>query len=316
MRRLSWFCLIVVATWSAAAGGQNADSGCHGLRRRTRHRRRRPRADRERVVRRQRRALRAGRPGGRRARARGRDARQPGRQDRDAGDYRHAHASEPDARGARHDDLRRRAYARRRRGDEPRSGHDRRVSYPGSRRRPRRAWRDSSPPGAASRRRNRDARPRHRWVTTTAEARKAVQEDAAKKVDIIKIWVDDRMGAVKKLSPELYTAVIDEAHKNGLRVIAHVYTLDDAKATLRAGLDAFAHWRARQGPGRRVHRAGETASRSGPRAEHARSRRGRRTSSGCGRAFPPRSSKRCRRATPIVRTRRLLEYSGAQSRRR
>src|SRR5213594_5182238 len=79
------------------------------------------------------------------------------------------------------------------------------------------------------------------WVTTTAEARKAVQENAAKKVDIIKIWVDDRMGTVKKLSPELYSAVIDEAHKNGLRVIAHIYTLEDAKATLRAGLDAFAH---------------------------------------------------------------------------
>jgi imidazolonepropionase-like amidohydrolase len=79
------------------------------------------------------------------------------------------------------------------------------------------------------------------WVTTTAEARKAVQDNAAKKVDIIKIWVDDRMGSVKKLAPELYTAVIDEAHKNRLRVIAHVYTLDDAKATLRAGLDAFAH---------------------------------------------------------------------------
>jgi imidazolonepropionase-like amidohydrolase len=79
------------------------------------------------------------------------------------------------------------------------------------------------------------------WVTTTAEARKAVQEDAAKKVDIIKIWVDDRMGTVKKLAPELYSAVIDEAHKNGLRVIAHIYTLEDAKATLRAGLDAFAH---------------------------------------------------------------------------
>jgi len=79
------------------------------------------------------------------------------------------------------------------------------------------------------------------WVTSAAEARKAVQEDAAKKVDIIKIWVDDRNGTVTKLSPELYTAVIDEAHKNGLRVIAHIYTLDDAKATLRAGVDAFAH---------------------------------------------------------------------------
>ena len=79
------------------------------------------------------------------------------------------------------------------------------------------------------------------WVTTAADARKAVQEDAAKKVDIIKIWVDDRNGSVTKLSPELYTAVIDEAHKHGIRVIAHVYTLEDAKGTLRAGLDAFAH---------------------------------------------------------------------------
>jgi imidazolonepropionase-like amidohydrolase len=79
------------------------------------------------------------------------------------------------------------------------------------------------------------------WVTTTAEARTAVQENAAKKVDMIKIWVDDRNGTVKKLSPELYTAVIDEAHKNNIRVIAHIYTLEDAKGTLRAGLDAFAH---------------------------------------------------------------------------
>jgi imidazolonepropionase-like amidohydrolase len=79
------------------------------------------------------------------------------------------------------------------------------------------------------------------WVTTVEEARKAVQENAAKKVDIIKFWVDDRLGAVKKLPPELYRAAIDEAHKNGLRVIAHIYTLEDAKATLRAGLDAFAH---------------------------------------------------------------------------
>ena len=79
------------------------------------------------------------------------------------------------------------------------------------------------------------------WVTTVDEARRAVREDAAKKVDIIKFWVDDRLGTVKKLPPELYSAVIDESHKNGLRTIAHIYTLEDAKATLRAGLDAFAH---------------------------------------------------------------------------
>ena len=79
------------------------------------------------------------------------------------------------------------------------------------------------------------------WVTTEAEARKAVQELAVKKVDIVKIWVDDRLGMYKKLTPALYTAIIDEAHKQKLRVIAHVYTLEDAKGLLRAGIDAFAH---------------------------------------------------------------------------
>src|SRR5438477_6617620 len=79
------------------------------------------------------------------------------------------------------------------------------------------------------------------WVTSEAEVRKAVDEMAAKKVDIIKFWVDDRDHTVTKLSPQLYRAGIDEAHKKGLRTIAHIYTLEDAKAMLRAGLDNFAH---------------------------------------------------------------------------
>jgi len=79
------------------------------------------------------------------------------------------------------------------------------------------------------------------WVSTEAEARKAVQELAAKKVDFVKIWVDDRDGKYKKLTPALYDAIIDEAHKNSLRVTAHIFTLEDAKGLLRAGLDAFAH---------------------------------------------------------------------------
>ena len=79
------------------------------------------------------------------------------------------------------------------------------------------------------------------WVSNEAEARKAVQELAARKVDIVKIWVDDRDGKYKKLTPALYGAIIDEAHKNGLRVTAHIFTLEDAKGLLRAGLDAFAH---------------------------------------------------------------------------
>lgn len=79
------------------------------------------------------------------------------------------------------------------------------------------------------------------WVTTEAEARKAVQENALRGVDIIKVWVDDRNGKYKKLTPDLYAAVIDEAHQRKLPVTAHIYALDDAKGLLRAGVDAFAH---------------------------------------------------------------------------
>ena len=79
------------------------------------------------------------------------------------------------------------------------------------------------------------------WVTTEDEARAAVRELAAQQVDIVKIWVDDRGGQYERLSPELYGAVIDEAHANGLRVTAHVFRLEDAKGLLRAGVDAFAH---------------------------------------------------------------------------
>ena len=79
------------------------------------------------------------------------------------------------------------------------------------------------------------------WITSEAEGRKAVQELAQRKVDIVKIWVDDRNGAYKKMTPELYGAVIDEAHKRNLRVAAHIFALEDAKGLLRAGVDGFAH---------------------------------------------------------------------------
>jgi len=79
------------------------------------------------------------------------------------------------------------------------------------------------------------------WVDTEAQARAAVRELAANKVDIVKIWVDDRNGMYPKLTPALYGAIIDEAHKNNLRVTAHIFTLEDAKGLLRANVDAFAH---------------------------------------------------------------------------
>jgi imidazolonepropionase-like amidohydrolase len=55
------------------------------------------------------------------------------------------------------------------------------------------------------------------------------------------MWVDDRNGTVKKLTPELRRSIIDEAHKQGLKAIAHIFYLEDAKDLLRAGIDGFAH---------------------------------------------------------------------------
>src|SRR5262245_19363462 len=79
------------------------------------------------------------------------------------------------------------------------------------------------------------------WITTEEEGRKAIRELAEQKVDIVKIWVDTRDGKYKKLTPEIYGAIIDEAHKNGLRVTAHIFEMEDAKGLMRAGIDAFAH---------------------------------------------------------------------------
>ncbi len=72
-------------------------------------------------------------------------------------------------------------------------------------------------------------------------ARLLVRELAAQKVDMVKLWVDDRQGTKPKLAPDVYRAVIDEAHKQKLRVMAHVWYLDDAKDLLKAGIDGFAH---------------------------------------------------------------------------
>ena len=76
---------------------------------------------------------------------------------------------------------------------------------------------------------------------TEAEGRKDVEELVARKVPIIKIWVDDRNGTVPKLQPNVYRAIIAEAHKRNTRVVAHIFNLADGKDLLRAGVDGFAH---------------------------------------------------------------------------
>ena len=76
---------------------------------------------------------------------------------------------------------------------------------------------------------------------TADEARKAVDAIAAAKTDIVKIRLDDNLGRGAKMPVEAYTAILDEAHKKGMRVAVHVVTLADGKAVLRLGADFIAH---------------------------------------------------------------------------
>lgn len=78
-------------------------------------------------------------------------------------------------------------------------------------------------------------------ISTAQEARAVVRDLAGKKIQHIKIWVDDRRGTYPKMSPEVYTAIIDEAHKHRILVHAHATTLPDQKAVVRAGADVLVH---------------------------------------------------------------------------
>jgi imidazolonepropionase-like amidohydrolase len=76
---------------------------------------------------------------------------------------------------------------------------------------------------------------------TPAEARAAVDAMAKRQADIVKIWVDSLGGTKPEMTPEIYQAVIQEAHKHHLRVAAHVYYLADAKSLVNDGVDVLAH---------------------------------------------------------------------------
>ena len=90
-------------------------------------------------------------------------------------------------------------------------------------------------PGAAA------LRPSAVGVTNANEGRAFVRTLAEQGVVFVKIWVDDRSGTVEKLAPPIYRAIIDEAHRLGLQVIAHVFYHDDAEDLVEAGVDGFAH---------------------------------------------------------------------------
>ncbi len=77
---------------------------------------------------------------------------------------------------------------------------------------------------------------------TAEQARQAVREMVERKTDLIKIWVDDFHHTLgHKMPPEVYQAVIDEAHKHNVRVAAHVYYYEDAVRLVESGVDILAH---------------------------------------------------------------------------
>jgi imidazolonepropionase-like amidohydrolase len=78
-------------------------------------------------------------------------------------------------------------------------------------------------------------------VSTVEEARAAVQDYVLMKPEFIKIWVDNRAGTKQTLTPLLYRAIIEEAHKHNVPVAVHNVTLADAKELMRAGDEGWLH---------------------------------------------------------------------------
>ena len=76
---------------------------------------------------------------------------------------------------------------------------------------------------------------------TKEEVLSVLHENAELGVDWMKIRVDDNLGSTSKMSPEIYSEVIDTSHDLGFKLASHLFYLEDAKALLRAGTDFIAH---------------------------------------------------------------------------
>jgi imidazolonepropionase-like amidohydrolase len=80
---------------------------------------------------------------------------------------------------------------------------------------------------------------------TVAEAQAIVQTLVAMNVDAIKVMRDDlTWSSTRRMEPmplEILQAVVDEAHRRGLKVHAHAPQLARAKEALRAGVDGLLH---------------------------------------------------------------------------
>jgi imidazolonepropionase-like amidohydrolase len=81
----------------------------------------------------------------------------------------------------------------------------------------------------------------NRGVSSVGEVEPAVAVLARKKVDFIKLWMDDELGRLPKMPYPIAKAIIDDAHRHHLRVTAHIFYLEDAKQLTDYGVDSLAH---------------------------------------------------------------------------
>ncbi len=78
-------------------------------------------------------------------------------------------------------------------------------------------------------------------VSNVEEVNARVDELAARGVDVVKFWLDDELGTMPKMPPEISQAIIDAAHRHNLRAVAHIFYLEDAQRLVDQGIDGFAH---------------------------------------------------------------------------
>ena len=80
---------------------------------------------------------------------------------------------------------------------------------------------------------------------TPRQGRAAVRKALPYKPDVIKVFTDGwRYGTapdMTSMEEATLAAIVDEAHKNNLKVLTHTVTLDKAKIAARAGVDVLAH---------------------------------------------------------------------------
>jgi imidazolonepropionase-like amidohydrolase len=82
-------------------------------------------------------------------------------------------------------------------------------------------------------------------VSTPAEAHAAMQRILVYKPDVIKVFTDGwrygRAGDLTSMNLETLSAIVEDAHKAGIKVFTHTVTLNGAKIAARAGVDVLAH---------------------------------------------------------------------------